>query len=128
MEWSRKYISEWQEARKRKVERMFSKVPGGNQSTTRWFAPQECRLKLNVDASVMSGMPYFSVGMILRDHNGSLLRACTVKSAGEVSAFEAEVWGVREALRWLSVLQVKEVDIESDSLLTVTSLQRKQII
>lgn len=77
--------------------------------------PKEGKLKLNVDASVVAGLSCFSVGMVLRDHHGVFIRARNVKIAGEVSAFEAEAWGVRETLNWSIELSVKDVEVESDS-------------
>ena len=75
----------------------------------------------------MPGTPYFSVGMVIRDHQGALIRGRTSRIAGVFSAFEAEVWGIRAALRWLQMLQVKDVEIECDSLLTVTVLHKESV-
>lgn len=101
MEWSRKDIVEWQEARKIKLGRNNSKMQGGNQSIGRWVAPQVGKLKLNVDASVFPGTSFFSVGMILRDHQGLFIKVRSARCAGEVSVFEAKAWGVLKALKWL---------------------------
>ena len=75
----------------------------------------------------MPGTPSFSVGMVIRDHQGALIRGRTSRTAGVLSAFEAKVWGVREALQRLLILQVKDVEIECDSSLTVTALHKESV-
>lgn len=94
-------------------------------SRATWTAPTQGKFKLNVDASVFSGQSSFSMGMILRDHDGTFIKARKVKRAGEIPVLEAEAWGVLEALKWLQTLPVDHVEIESDSLLVVNALKKK---
>lgn len=42
---------------------------------TRWTAPAEGSLKINVDASVFEGRASYSIGKVLRDHLGVFCRA-----------------------------------------------------
>ena len=55
-------------------------------------------LKLNVDASTYACSNSFSIGTILRDHNGLFLKRKTMKFPGKVQVFEAEAVGVYEAM------------------------------
>lgn len=125
IEWSKKIVTEWQEARQRRLGRLKSGVQGGSRGLVRWKAPEEGKLKVNVDASVVPGASSFSAGMVLRDHHGSFLKARNIGSAGEVPVFEAEAWGVLQALRWIQSLPVSEVEVECDSLLTVSALHKR---
>lgn len=72
----------------------------------------------------MTGTSMFSIGMIIRDHKGEFVRAQTSSRRGEITVFEAEAWGVLQALKWIQELQLGSVDIESDSLLTVNAMTR----
>lgn len=77
-----------------------------------------------MDASVIPGATSFAVGMIIRDCTGKFVQAKNLRRTGEVPAFEAEVWGVFEALRWLKELQMCNAVVETDSLLTVNALSK----
>lgn len=59
----------------------------------------------------------FTVGMVLRDHDGSFIAGKTLCLQAPDSVFEAEAIGVREALSWVSnqQLQDKKISIETDS-------------
>ena len=96
---------------------------------TRWIPPATGTLKLNVDASVFPGANQFNIGMVLRNHAGEFITAKNQNFAGEVSVFEAEAVGVREALSWLKDMQRQEdeVIIESDSQLTVRAIHTNNL-
>lgn len=74
-----------------------------------------------MDASIREGSVTFSVGMVLRDHEGAFVVGKTLSMQAPSSILEAEAIGVREALSWVKnqILQDKRVYIESDSQLTV---------
>lgn len=90
---------------------------------THWRAPAVGDLKINVDASIYDGSSKFSVGMILRDHTGSFCRARNLCREGLITVFEAETWGVLEAIKWALQLGISKVQIESDSLITVQAIK-----
>lgn len=84
--------------------------------------PEEGHYKLNIDASVFSGTNSFSIGMILRDHNGMFLRGKMARFSGRVLAFEAEVVGILEAPSWIYTAPSQRVTVETDSLMVVNTL------
>lgn len=88
----------------------------------KWVAPNEDEYKMNVDASISAGLPYFMVGMVIRDHVGQFVQGRVVKFAGVVSVLEAEAMGILEALSWLRTLPTMRVLIECDSLTAVKAI------
>ncbi|XP_074355893.1 uncharacterized protein LOC141695553 [Apium graveolens] len=122
MEWSKKQVNEWREVRKRS-RGVQGSISTTNQAAARaWIAPQEGEFKLNVDASVVEGQPFFTVGMVIRDHAGQFVQGRNSKTAGVVSVLEAEALGVLEALSWLHTLPDMKVLVESDSLNVVNAI------
>lgn len=75
-----------------------------------------------MDASLFVGNSSYSVGMILSDHKGEFCKAKNLRKEGEVAVFEAETQGVLEALRWIVEIGINDVEIESDSMLSVQAL------
>lgn len=125
VELSMKHIQEWREAvRHVKGPDRSGSSTGRRDHAVKWQCPVEGQLKLNVDASVFPGSTSFTVGMVLRDHQGQFLRGRTRRVAGQVQAFEAEAVGMLEALSWIKNSTGQEVVVESDSLLVVEALQR----
>ena len=86
----------------------------------KWTPPEEGELKLNVDASMFPGTNIFSIGMLIRYHQGSFLRERTLRLPAPTSVFEAEAIGVMEVLSWMAMNQLNGVgmQVETDSLLT----------
>lgn len=83
-----------------------------------WAAPDIGRVKLNTDASVIGVEA--GVGMILRDHEGSIVFTSCRHLQGCSDVLEAELLALREgislALQWSNL----PLDIESDCLEAVT--------
>lgn len=52
-----------------------------------WQAPPAATVKLNVDASVYEGASCYSLGLVLRDHQGAFLRGRTICVNGAASVF-----------------------------------------
>lgn len=75
-----------------------------------------------MDASLFVGNSSYSVGMILSDHKGEFYKAKNLRKEGEVGVFEAETQRVLEALRWIVEIGINDVEIESDSMLSVQAL------
>lgn len=129
VEWSLKHIKEWRNA--------VSVVQGVkvntrnpshacNQDDIKWKHPDAGHLKLNVDASVFMDSGSFSIGMVLRDHNGLFLKGKTMRFPGNVQVFEAEAVGVHEALLEAASSVSQPLIIETDSLMVVQALQKRR--
>ncbi|KAL8148276.1 hypothetical protein AgCh_005590 [Apium graveolens] len=82
-----------------------------------------------MDASLFSGAPDFTVGMVSRDHKNTLLVGRTSCFRAPVSVFEEEAIGVREALSWVKDMQFNacKVELETDSLLVVQGIKNSVI-
>lgn len=98
-------VNEWKEARK-----MHARTRQNNEKVDKiqgsmWTSPETGDLKLNVDASVFPGSESFSIGMIIRDHQGSIVAGRTVRFPASVSVFEVETIGIKEALSWVELQQ-----------------------
>lgn len=91
-----------------------------------WKPPEEGRLKMNVDAHIIAGSPWFSCGLILRDHKGNFIKVRVRKFAGKVPVDEAEATGVLEAIQWIISMALQNVDIESDSLSIVQAINKSR--
>lgn len=115
-------VDQWREAQadKGKVTIRTSERQVG---AVQWKAPENGRVKINVDASVYAGIPHYGVGLIIRDHLGQFYKARVLRVGGEVTAFEAVTKGVLEALKWAVDLGLSHVEVESDSLLTVRHIR-----
>lgn len=114
-------VEQWREAQTKKSHNGLQELRA-QPDAVKWKHPSTGKHKLNVDASVIANNHSFSMGMILRDHNGKFCKAKTVRRIGDVSVFEAEAQGVLEALKWIIELGVHEVELESDSKLTVNAI------
>lgn len=114
-------VAQWREAKKCGL-KIIQNAPVQS-FEARWKAPTKGRFKLNVDASIFSGMPSFTLGLLIRDHRGTFIQAKTMRIVGSNSVMEAEVRGILEALVWLQELDMQNVDIECDCLLAVNALR-----
>ncbi|KAL8145567.1 hypothetical protein AgCh_003647 [Apium graveolens] len=119
----------WKGAKHTQYKPTLKKELDTQASTNKWSPLSAGQLKVNVDASVFSEADSFSIGMVLRNHHGTLLAGKVLCLPAPVSVFEAEANGIREALSWTMVhqLQGKTVLVETDSLLTVQALHNNTI-
>lgn len=124
MTWSSKQIVEWREAQKRKNSTSSQQQSNTLKHANRWVAPDIGTLKINVDASVFEGADSFSVGMVIRNHQGLFIKGKTMRLPGKVTVLEAELVGVLEALLWSAAFQEQTAVIESDSLLSVQAINK----
>lgn len=122
MQWSINQVRQWQEVQVVRSSNDVIGMPSHRPELALWNAPATGKLKVNVDASVVSGASSFAIGMVLRDHLGGFCNARNLRREGEISVFEAEAYGVLEAIRWVHDLGISNVEIESDSLLTVQAI------
>ncbi|KAL8148278.1 hypothetical protein AgCh_005592 [Apium graveolens] len=129
MDSSLKIVADWRDVRaKNKTNSSVPKSKQGSQRC-RWVASGEGILKLNMDASLFSGAPDFTVGMVSRDHKNTFLVGRTSCFRAPVSVFEEEAIGVREALSWVKDMQFNacKVELETDSLLVVQGIKNSVI-
>lgn len=124
MQWSSTQVTQWREVQKVNRSNARYQQLHHQDILLRWKPPEVGVLKVNVDASVYAGRSSFSVGMVLRDHAGRFCRARNFRRMGEVYVFEAEAEGVLAALKWIVEHDIANVEIESDSVLTVQALRK----
>ena len=131
MDSSFRMLADWVHARKsQKNTKQDTDVRRANQkSSSKWQPPAAGVFKKYVDASVYPGTNAFSIGMVMRNTEGTFMATENYKFWGEVSIVEAEAIGVREALSWIKELQKKdnEILVESDSQLTVNAIQSQSM-
>lgn len=99
VELSSKHVTEWRQVWKKKNSKERA-ANSGVQSRVRWRPPEPGCLKINVDASIRENEDHYSIGMVMRDHEGRFLMDKTLKVEGKISVLEAESVGVLEALLW----------------------------
>lgn len=118
---------EWQEAMKvkqLKTTHLTSK-PAREGKSIKWSPPREGWYKLNVNASLFAEEQSYSVGMVLRDEHGQFVQGKNMRFEEQVSVMEAEARGVEEGIRWIEVLDVHNVKIESDSIITENAVSKE---
>lgn len=126
MEGSFKMVNEWKEAKRKQTTAVQDRRKSVHKHGYKWTPPEVGALKINVDASVFPGSYTFSIGMLVRDHQGSFLAGRRLRLPAPASVFEAEVIGVKEALSWLADKQLSSecVQIETYSQLTEHAIRR----
>ena len=88
-----------------------------------WQAPLEDDVKLNVDAAFFPHRIEATLGMVLRDHTGSILLSA-VKRVGEVECpLQAELLAILFGLEECRSQLLQSLIIESDSLLAVREIE-----
>lgn len=124
MQWSARQVNDWKAAHNKAKQNQIHHLQQERlQYATRWEAPVTGSLKINVDASVFEHSEEFSVGMIVRNHQGTFIRGKTMRFSGRVQALEAELVGILEAIRWSVEFQGNTICIESDSLCSVQAIR-----
>lgn len=113
-------ITEWRNAR-------ITLNEGGthnNRQVHKWKPPRTGNFKLNVDTSSFLGAAFFTIGMVLRDSQGTFLVGRNLSLEAPGSVFEAEALGVHEALSWIKDRQMHhaQIELESYSLTVVRGL------
>ncbi|XP_074352388.1 uncharacterized protein LOC141691557 [Apium graveolens] len=123
VDWSAKQVAEWKRANNKpeSAERVSDSRPTNE---SRWQHPVPGNLKLNVDASVIAGQNSYTLGMVIRNHQGEYISGKVMRCAGRVSVLEPELEGIAEALSWAQNVTEGEVVIESDSLASVNAVQK----
>ena len=94
-------VHEWRKARKQEEPASTNRSNADSLSNRKWRPLPQGMLKVNVDASVFPQSEIFSVGMVVRDHNGMFIAAKVMSLPRPGTILEAESIGVREALSWI---------------------------
>lgn len=110
----------WQHA---KVEKNCHQQNTVRHPVTSWKKPLAGYYKCNVDAcfNIVDGVTGF--GMCVRDSGGNFILAKTTNFKPVLYVHEGEAYGILEALRWLTDLQLEHGNLESDSLAVVDSIK-----
>ncbi|KAL5740942.1 hypothetical protein ACOSQ2_030122 [Xanthoceras sorbifolium] len=112
--WSRAsaYFSDFQSA-------TTSGLPISSTPKQLWSRPPDGVFKLNVDASVVSGLGCYGVGLIFRDDSGFPVLVKSQLCSGSISVEVAEARAVLEGVSLAVELAFFPLSIESDSLSVV---------
>ncbi|WJX31693.1 hypothetical protein P8452_20098 [Trifolium repens] len=93
-------------------------------NNTSWSPPPKDFLKLNVDMHLHDDVRW-GCGMILRREDGRAVGAATKVLKGSDDSTLAEAIGLREALNWITTLNLQKVIIETDAKTLTTALETK---
>ena len=116
--WVCSYLGDFQKARAR------PSSSRDRRPRVRWSCPPRGRLKVNIDGSFCSDKGIGGVGVIVHDENGVGVAALARQHRYAISALHMEVEACRAGLQ-LGISQGwSDVDIESDSILLITTLAR----
>ncbi|XP_060959468.1 uncharacterized protein LOC133030669 [Cannabis sativa] len=87
-----------------------------------WTKPLLTKFKINVDGAIFESENRFGFGFIVRDSAGKLVQAVSGSKIGVVAPEIVEVVGMKEVLSWIKTKKITDVEIETDSLVTVQAI------
>lgn len=82
---------------------------------TSWTPPPPTKYKINVDGAVFAAQKSTSVGVIIRDSDGSVIGACNKKLRFPLGAMEVEAKAVEFWLQFAKDLLIQDFILEGDS-------------
>ena len=85
----------------------------------KWQPPATGRYKCNIDAAFSSQANRTTIGICVRDAEGTFVLAKTMTYPCNVQVDVSEALRLHTTLQWLSDMQINNVDFETDSKLTV---------
>lgn len=91
MDWSAKYFSDWKLAKESRTAVPATSTTNCHASPHRWKPPATGAFKLNTDATFKVGEGSFSIGLLLRDHQGKLIIGKVQRLVMVSSVLEAKV-------------------------------------
>ncbi|XP_060959266.1 uncharacterized protein LOC133030514 [Cannabis sativa] len=91
-----------------------------------WIKPEENHIKINVDAALFHQEGSYGYALVARDSSANLIEAKTCFQGGYYTAEIVEALGIKEALSWIKRENWTNVQIESDSLLSVQAIRSNQ--
>nr|XP_023899473.1 uncharacterized protein LOC112011331 [Quercus suber] len=82
---------------------------------TRWIPPDFPWYKINTDAAVFSASKSVGIGVVVRDHEGSVLAALSKRMPLPLGPLEAEAKAMHEAISFAKDIGLQDVIFETDS-------------
>ncbi|XP_060959129.1 uncharacterized protein LOC133030409 [Cannabis sativa] len=92
-----------------------------------WTPPTEGKIKLNVDAAVLSSQNKLGYGALIRDSTGTVLAACSSPANGNFKSKHMEAKALFHALRWANQLNYQVNNVETDSLVLVNAIHASSL-
>lgn len=89
-----------------------------------WHKPNEGYIKCNIDATLFKENNTFGVGICLRGHQGDYICPRTFHSKGVPNPRTAEAWGLLQAMKWISDLQLWKVIFEVDCKVVIDGISQ----
>jgi len=96
-------------------------------ASDRWQHPQRGRLKCNVDASFLDQLNRTSIGICIRDDEGTFELAQTIMLSPVYSVVVGEALSLSNALQWLSDMQFDNVGVVLDSKITIDVFHHRRV-
>ncbi|KAM6585542.1 hypothetical protein CsatB_012544 [Cannabis sativa] len=93
-----------------------------------WTKPGNNHIKINVDAALFPQEHSYGYGIVARDSTGHLIEAKTGYFEGDLDASTVEALSIKEALSWIKSKNWQNVEIESDSMISVQGIRGNQMI
>ncbi|KAE8783266.1 non-ltr retroelement reverse transcriptase [Hordeum vulgare] len=96
-------------------------------SSLRWIPPPEGTLMINVDATLFETTKRMGVGIVVRDHTGSFIAACSESYANVMIPEMAEALAVRRAVSFALEEGYSKVNFGSDCLAVVQRINSSPV-
>ncbi|KAL5556780.1 hypothetical protein UlMin_039016 [Ulmus minor] len=90
-----------------------------------WKPPEMGMVKINTDAAWCRCMKKFGLGVVIRDHSGSILGSAATPIFSSVSVDVAKGWALERGAKLAMQLGFPTVKLEYDCLGVVTALQQQ---
>ncbi|KAL5555878.1 hypothetical protein UlMin_038114 [Ulmus minor] len=90
-----------------------------------WKPPEMGIVKINTDAAWCNRTKKFGLGVVIRDHSGSILGSAATPVSSFVSVDVAEGWALEKGARLAKYLGFSAIELESDCLGVVMALQQQ---
>ncbi|KAL5578545.1 hypothetical protein UlMin_020244 [Ulmus minor] len=90
-----------------------------------WKPPEMGIVKINTDAAWCKHTKKFGLGVVIRDHSGSILGSAATPVSSSVSVDVAEGWALERGARLAKYLGFSAIELESDCLGVVMALQQQ---
>ncbi|KAL8481092.1 hypothetical protein ACS0TY_027576 [Phlomoides rotata] len=87
---------------------------GSSIQCDKWHLPAPRKMKLNIDATLFAEEMVMSIGMVLRDDTCCFLLGHSMFFHELFRAREVEIFGLHEALSWIKILGMDNVEVEID--------------
>lgn len=116
------YLTQWTVAHNRFFVAPLQPSMAGD-GATYWIKPQYNEVKITADAAIVEDHGASSIGLIVRDHEGHLLLACTRCFRDIMNPTLVEAIAIKEALSWAKEWPNNTVTIESDCLVVVQMIR-----